>query len=112
MTASDLYSLSLSTLVATRKKMLSPAWQEALDGQSAELKAAASMDLVQVQMAISALSNAVLTDIANQMNDESQAIQDATGELNRALQNINKVQNVIRAVTTMLDTVSKFITLV
>jgi len=112
MTASDLYSLSLATLVATRKKMLSPEWQEALDGQSADLRSAASMDLIQVQMAISALSNAVLSDIADEMSDESQAIQDATDGLNKALENISKVQNVISAVTTVLDTVSKFITLV
>lgn len=112
MTASDLYSESLSTLVATRKKMLSPEWQEALDGQNADLKSVASMELVQVQMAISALSNAALTDIANQMTDQSTAIQDATCALNLALQDLTKVQNIISAVSTVLTTVSKFVPLV
>ena len=112
MTATDLYSQTLSSLVATRKSMLSPAWQTSLDGKSADLKAAASMDLVQVQMAISAMSNAALTDIANQMTDQSQAIQDATGALNDALKDLTNVQNIISGVTTVLNIVSKIVPLV
>ena len=112
MTASDLYSQSLSSLVATRKSMLSPAWQNSLDGKSADLKAAASLDLIQVQMAISALSNAALSDIANQMTDQSQALQDATGALNDALKDLTKAQNVISGITTLLNIVSKIVPLI
>ena len=49
MNPSDLYSNALAALTATRTTMLTPAWQAALDGETADQRLAASGELIKVQ---------------------------------------------------------------
>lgn len=112
MAISDLYSQTLSALTATRATMLSPDWQATLDGESSALRLQASQELVQVQKAISALSNAALSDIATQMSAQQGDLQADTKALTAALQDIQDVQNVVTTVTNILTTVAKIVPLI
>lgn len=112
MTVSDLYSQTLSSLTATRLAMLSPDWQTALDLQTPDVRLQSSLKLLQVQQAIAALSNASLSDIAQEMNTEEEDIRSATSDLAQALKDLTKVQNVIGTITSLLTTVAKIVPLV
>jgi predicted DNA-binding ArsR family transcriptional regulator len=112
MTTSDLYSQTLSSLTDARTKMLSPAWQAALDTQTPDQRLQASQDLMQTQLAISTLSNAALSDIAAQMAAVEDDLNSATDALDSALADITKVQGVLKAITDVLNLVEKIVPLV
>jgi hypothetical protein len=106
-----IYSQTLASLTATRTKMLSPEWQAALDGESADVRLQASLSLMKVQQAITALSNAVLADIADQMTAQEGALTASTTALTNALKKITNVQKVMDAVTSVLTTVATILPL-
>lgn len=112
MNPSDLYSNALAALTATRTTMLTPAWQAALDGETADQRLAASGELIKVQQAIVALSNQSLSDIANSLQANDAALSKATSSLQAALKNITQVVNVINSVSSLLQIVAKIVTLV
>jgi hypothetical protein len=107
----DLYSTTLAVLTDVRSVMLSPEWQDAIDKQTADQRLAASRELVQVQQAILALSDAVLTEIAAEMKANEQGLTQATAALKSALEDIAKVQQVIQSVTSVLSVVAKILPL-
>jgi hypothetical protein len=91
--------------------MLSPEWQAALDGESTDVRVQASLSLMKVQQAITALSNAVLADIAEQMSAQEDALKASTIGLTNALKKITNVQKVMDAVTSVLTTVATILPL-
>jgi hypothetical protein len=91
--------------------MLSPEWQAALDGESSDVRLQASLTLIKVQQAITALSNAVLANIAEQMTAQEGALTSATAGLTKALKKIADVQKVMDAVTGVLNIVSTILPL-
>ena len=91
--------------------MLTPAWQAALDTGTATQRLAASRELIQVQQAILALSNASLADIANSLQQNEAALTSATTALQTALKNINNVANIISSITSALQVVAKIVPL-
>lgn len=111
MNPSDLYSTTLSALTQARNTMLSPAWQTALDAATAADRIAASQELLRVHQSILALSNAALSDIADQMAANEQGLTQATTALTAALKNITKVQNVLQAISGVVSVVAKILPL-
>ena len=111
MNPSDIYSTTLSALTDVRSAMLSPEWQAALDAATADQRLAASHELIQVQQAILALSNASLSDIAAAMQANEQGLTQATSALTKALGDITKVQNIIQGVTSVVSVVAKILPL-
>jgi len=110
---SDVYSQTLSTLTAARTAMLSTDWQASLATQNdPAVSLEASQQLVEIQKAITELSNSALADIATQMSAQQDTLQSATKDLAAALQNIKNVQNVITTVTSILNTVSQIVPLI
>jgi hypothetical protein len=91
--------------------MLSPEWQAALDGESTDVRLQASLSLIKVQQAITALSNAVLADIAEKMTAQEGALTSATAGLTKALKKIGDVQKVMDAVTSILNIVATILPL-
>jgi hypothetical protein len=108
---SDLYAATLSALTQARSIMLSPEWQAALDAANAANRLAASHELIQVQQAILAVSNAVLGEIADKMAANEQGLTQATSALTAALGDITKVQNVLQAITGLVNAVAKILPL-
>lgn len=106
-----IYSQTLASLTATRTKMLSPEWQAALDGESADVRVQASLSLMKVQQAITALSNAVLADIAQQMDAQEDALKASTTALANSLKKITNIQKVIDAITSVVSTVATILPL-
>lgn len=84
----------------------SPKWQAALDGESADVRLQASLSLIKVQQAITALSNAVLADIAEQMDAQADGLEASATGLTNALKNISNVQKVMESVTSVLTIVA------
>lgn len=85
MNPSDLYSNTLSVLTDARTAMLSSAWQTSLDGESQPVRVAAGNELIQLQGAILALSNQLLSDIAAQMQANEAGLVKCTTDLTNAL---------------------------
>jgi hypothetical protein len=92
--------------------MLTPAWQAALDGETADQRLAASNELIKVQQAIVALSNQSLSDIASSLQANDAALNKATSSLQAALKDITQVVNVLNSVSSLLQIVAKIVTLV
>ena len=66
-----------------RAQMVSLPWQAALDAGTSDQRVPASKSLVQVQGTIVALSNAILGDIAAQMQANEAGLTQATTNLNK-----------------------------
>jgi hypothetical protein len=111
MTTTDLYAATLSVLTDARRVMLSPEWQVELDKHTQAERVAASKALVQVEQTILRLSNAILSDIAEQMQENEEALTHSTKELETALERIQKVKSVIDKVTDVLNVVVKILPL-
>ena len=111
MSTTELYSATLSALTDARLKMLSPEWQAELDQQDAPTRLAASKALLRVEQAILSMSNAILADIAADMQNNEQGLTDATKALAAALDDISKVQTVINTVTSLVSVVAKILPL-
>lgn len=111
MIPSDLYSDVLDALTNARSQMISLPWQAALDAETSDQRVAASNALIQVQSAIVGLSNAVLGDIAQEMQANEAGLTQAATNLTTALNDITKVQNVLNAVGTLISNVAKIVPL-
>jgi predicted component of type VI protein secretion system len=92
--------------------MLSPDWQDTLDTETPAQRLQASKELIQVQLAISKLSDASLADIAQQMNAQQADLQAATKGLDTALDDLTKFQTVVTAVANILNTVATIVPLI
>jgi hypothetical protein len=110
--AAELYSQTLSALVAARSAMMSSTWITAQQQQSDATRLQASLQLIRTQQAIAALSNAQLTNIANQMHAIEGALHTAVTNLNQCLTDLTHVQDVLNQVSTLVDTVAKIVPLV
>jgi hypothetical protein len=108
---SDLYSDLLDALTNARSQMISLPWQAALDSGTSDQRVVASNALIQVQSAIAALSTADLGDIAADMQANEAGLSQATTNLNTALNDITKVQNILNAVGTLISNVAKIVPL-
>ena len=67
--------------------------------------------MIQLQGAILALSNQLLSDIAAQMQANEAGLVKCTTDLTNALKDITKVQNVMTTVTNILNVVAKVVPL-
>jgi hypothetical protein len=111
MAISDLYANTLSTLTATRSKMLSPAWQASLDKVTPDDRVLAGNTLMQLGSAILCLSTASLADIALQMSANETQLANSTRDLTDALEDITKVQNILQKLTRALSIIAKIVPL-
>lgn len=111
MNPSDLYAAALAALTSARAQMLSLEWQAALDASSPGQRLAASRELIQVQQAILALSNKSLSDIATEIQANSAEMNQSISGLQTALQDLQKVESVILAVSSLIMVVAKIVPL-
>ena len=111
MNPSDLYSDILDALTNARSQMVSLPWHAALDAGTSDQRVASSNILIQIQGAIITLSSAVLGDIATQMQANEAGLSQAATNLNNALNDITRVQNVLNAAGTLISNVAKIIPL-
>jgi hypothetical protein len=102
------YSDTLDALTGARELMLSAQWQSALTDAEGP---AAAQALLDVEHAILALSNASLSDIANDMQQNKADLTNQTNALNAAVTRVNQVQGVIDAVSALVGTVAKIVPL-
>jgi hypothetical protein len=110
-TASDLYSDLLGNLTDSRSIMLSAEWQASLDQSTAATRVAAGRQLIALQGAILALSNASLTDIAEQMQKNEVDLTCCTDGLTQALKDLSKVQSILDSIAKVLEVVAKIVPL-
>jgi hypothetical protein len=111
MTPSELYSTVLANLTSARSIMLSAAWQASLDESTIDIRVEAGNAMMHLQGAILALSNASLSDIAEEMQLNEADLKSYTGALAQALQQISQVQTVLNNVTKVLNVVAKVVPL-
>jgi hypothetical protein len=112
MDPSDLYAQTLSALTSARSTMLSASWQASMANQPQAVRVQAAHQLGDLQSAINTLSNKSLSDIANEMQDNAAGLTQSTQALTDALKGVTQVQNIMAAVTGILNVVAKVAPLV
>lgn len=109
MTPTDLYSAALASLTSARAAMLSAEWQAELDNETPADRLASSQALIAVQQAILNLTNASLSNIADQMVANGADLSKNTAALNQALKDITRVKTIIGGAASLVATVAKIL---
>ncbi|WP_353063810.1 hypothetical protein RBB77_21510 [Tunturibacter psychrotolerans] len=112
MQSSALYSMTLQSLVGLRNEMVTSDWIDAvnaLPNPNDQIRAQATA--FKVEHAIQVLSNAALSDIADQMVAQQAAITAATTELKDSLGDLTKLTNILDDVTQVLTVVGQIVSL-
>lgn len=111
MNPSDIQSMTLKQLRATRKTMFSAQWMIALQGADAATQSDAAHQMLAVNHAIVTLENKQLSDIRDQLVANEADLTSGAQELSQALTDLAKVKNVLSAITGFLGVVGKIVPL-
>jgi hypothetical protein len=111
MNPSDIESMTLKQLRATRKAMFSAQWMLSLQSADAATQSDAAHQMLAVNHAIVTLENQQLADIRDQLIANEAALTTGAQDLSQALADLSKVKNVLSAVTGFLGVVGKVVPL-
>ena len=109
--ASEIRNQTLKQIRATFLKMSSPEWDLALMTKSDEAKQEAALEYARVQRARLRLGNAELANIRDKLIENEADLTRGRARLAKALENLNRVKQVLGAVSSLLDTVAKVVPL-
>ena len=98
-----------SLLRAARLSMMSAGWMLALEKKDAATRTSAAKALLRVQHAILKLENEQLGDIRDKLLKNDATLATGANELNGALQNLQQVQSVLKAVSGLLVVVGRIV---
>lgn len=107
MNPSDIRSMTLKQLRATRKAMFSAQWMLSLQTADATARTTAAQQMLAVNHAIVTLENSQLNDIRQQLIDNETDLTNAAQTLSDALTDLSKVNTVLSAITGFLGIVGK-----
>ncbi len=111
MNPSDLESLTLKQLRATRKAMFSAQWMIALQGADASTRSDAAHQMLAVNHAIVVLENKQLTEIRDQLIANETDLTAGAQSLSKALTRLTQVKNVLTAISGFLGIVGRIVPL-
>lgn len=111
MSPSDLESMTLKQLRATRKSMFGAEWMLSLMDADAATRSAAAHQMLAVNHAIVVMENKELSEIRDQLIANEDALIDGTQTLSDALEDLSQVQVVLTAVTGFLGIVGRVVPL-
>ena len=110
--STSLYSSTLAVLVATRDAMLTDEWMDMVSHADPTTKEAAFEASFRISHAIVVLSNQILSDIADKMDAQKDALTSAINDLNASIAKIAAVAGVLDSIAKLLDVVGKIVSLV
>lgn len=109
MSALQIKNATLKQLRAARLSMMSAGWVLALEKKDAATRTGAAKALLRVQHAILKLENEQLGNIRDKLLQNDAALATGVDELNGALQNLQQVQSVLKAVSGLLAVVGRVV---
>jgi hypothetical protein len=109
MSALQIKNATLTQLRAARLSMMSAGWVLALEKKDAATQTQAAKGLLRVQHAILKLENAQLSSIRDKLLENDAALATGADKLNGALQNLQQVQSILKAVTGLLAVVGRVV---
>ena len=111
MTPSDIESMTLKELRATRRSMFSAQWTLAFQGADDETKAEAGKQMLAVNHAIVVMENKELSEIRDQLVANEADLVAGTQSVSAAFDKIGDVKGALSAITGLLGTVGKVVAL-
>lgn len=111
MNPSDIESMTLKQLRATRNAMFSAQWMLALEDADPATKTDAARQMLMVNHAIMVMENKELSEIRDQLVANEAALSAGSQSLSQALANLGEVKNVLSAVTGFLGIVGRIVPL-
>lgn len=111
MNSTDLYSTVLTNLSNLRGFMISQAWIDDVSQSAPDVKKQAFNISFDVMHAINILSNQALSDIADEMAEQSDDIIAATKSLNKSVQQFTSVSNVLDSIANLLGAIGQVVSL-
>lgn len=112
MNPSDLETMTLQQLRATRRSFFSAEWMLALQDADAATKSSAAEQMLAVNHVIVVMENKELSDIRDQLIANEAPLIAGAQSLTQALQDLSKVQGVLTAVSGFLGIVSRIVPLI
>ncbi|HBK56942.1 MAG TPA: hypothetical protein DDZ76_11775 [Xanthomonadales bacterium] len=111
MNPSDIKSMTLSQLRATRKAMFSAQWMLALETADPATRTSAAQQMLAVNHAIVTLENGQLDSIRQQLIANEADLTASAQTLTNALTDLSKVNSVLTAITGFLGIIGKIVPL-
>jgi len=108
------FEIRRSVLAALRKligRLMSPEWDQALEGETEGAVAAAALSLLRAQRIRLRLENAELATIRHELRRNEQALAAGRAALDEALEDLGGVRTVLEAATGFLGAVGRIIAL-
>lgn len=112
MNPSDLETMTLQQLRATRRSFFSAEWMLALQDADAATKSSAAQQMLAVNHVIVVMENKELSDIRDQLIANEAPLIAGAQSLTQALEDLSKVQGVLTAVSGFLGIVSRIVPLI
>ena len=112
MTPSEISNQTLEQLRETFLTMTSPEWDLALMGKPEDVVNDAAKTLLLVQSARLRLENAELADIKDKLVENEKALDEGRVQLNKSLESLDQIENVLNAITSLVDVVARIVPLV
>ena len=99
----------LKQLRQTRNEMMTAAWIDAVREQADEVRCDAAFKRADIMDAIHELQNAELAEIRNKLMENETELLEGVTELGQALENTEKVKEVLNATGKLLEIVTKVV---
>lgn len=111
MNPSDIKSMTLSQLRATRKAMFSAQWMLSLETADPATRTSAAQQMLAVNHAIVTLENGQLDSIRQQLIANETDLTTSAQALSNALADLSKVNSVLTAITGFLGIIGRIVPL-
>lgn len=112
MNPSDLETMTLQQLRATRRSFFSAEWMLALQDADAATKSSAANQMLAVNHVIVVMESKQLSEIRDQLIANEDPLIAQAQSLSQALQDLSKVQSVLTAASGFLGIVSRIVALI
>ena len=111
MSPSEIKKMTLRQLGKTFLAMLSPEWDDALEGRPKREVTRAAKTFLAVQRARLRLRNKQLSDIRDKLKKNEEPLVQGKQDLEQVLSNLRDVENVLNAASAFLGIVGRFVIL-
>ena len=107
LTPTQIQTATVEQLRAAREEMLSARWMLSLEDETEDTRRQSARILLQVQHAVLTLENAKLADIRDKLVANEKALADGTVKLQQALNDIEDIAQVLKAIGAFLQIVGQ-----
>jgi len=111
MDESTIHELTLDQLHKAKMLMTSPEWSEKMQAANPDQRQKSQLALLRLQQACTAMENAQLDEIADQLKDNEPALLAGQKAIDAACDHVDNIQSVLKTVTSLVNAAAKVVTL-